>query len=43
MAARRLRASNLSLDEPGNFLVVIAAMTCLALGILAFARWRHWV
>jgi Mg2+ and Co2+ transporter CorA len=30
-------------DEPGNFVVVIAAMAGLALGILAFARWRHWV
>ncbi len=30
-------------DEPGNFLVVIVAMAALALGILAFARWRHWV
>jgi Mg2+ and Co2+ transporter CorA len=30
-------------DDPGNFLVVVAAMGVLAAAILGFARWRHWV
>jgi Mg2+ and Co2+ transporter CorA len=30
-------------DEPGNFFLVLGAMAALALLILLFARWRHWV
>jgi Mg2+ and Co2+ transporter CorA len=30
-------------DEPSNFLVVLAAMSGLAIAILAFARWRRWI
>lgn len=30
-------------DDPGNFPLVIAVMAALAIGILAVARWRHWV
>jgi Mg2+ and Co2+ transporter CorA len=30
-------------DKPGNFLMVLAAMSGLAIAILAFARWRRWI
>ena len=30
-------------DEPANFYVVVTIMVAFALGILAAARWRHWI
>lgn len=30
-------------DQPGNFVLIIAAMIALAAGILIFARWRRWI
>jgi magnesium transporter len=30
-------------DDPNNFYLVVAAMVLLAVGILVFARWRHWL
>lgn len=30
-------------DDPNNFYVVLVAMAVLALGILGFGRWRHWI
>ncbi len=30
-------------DDPGNFLLVIAAMAVLAVLILGVARLRHWI
>jgi Mg2+ and Co2+ transporter CorA len=30
-------------DDPVNFWIVIAAMVILAIGILAFSRWREWI
>jgi Mg2+ and Co2+ transporter CorA len=29
-------------DQPGNFLLVVAAMLVFGLGLLAIARWRRW-
>jgi magnesium transporter len=30
-------------DDPSNFWVALALMATLAIGVLAVARWRHWV
>jgi magnesium transporter len=30
-------------DDPNNFVLVIGAMIAFSLGILAVARWRHWI
>lgn len=30
-------------DQPGNFVLIIAAMIALAAGILILARWRRWI